>query len=61
MSALVRRSAKLTAVVALGVAVLAGCGKSHSNGSSTVSPGSGGSTTSPSSSSTTGSGGGYGY
>ena len=64
MSATARRTARGSVVLAMGVLVLAGCGKSHSNGSSTVSPGSGGASTpssAPTTPSTSGSGGGYGY
>jgi hypothetical protein len=65
MSTTFRRIARATVVLALGVVVMAGCGKSHSNGSSTVSPGSGGASTpastAPSTPASSGSGGGYGY
>lgn len=63
MSATARRTARGSVVLAMGVLVLAGCGKSHSNGSSTVSPGGGASTpiSAPTTPSTSASGGGYGY
>lgn len=70
MSAVVRRAAKATVVLALGAAVVSGCGKSSShNGPSTVTPGGAGSSapasSTPASSApsthSTPSGGGYGY
>lgn len=67
MSIVTNRAARVIVMAAIGASVVAGCGKSHSNGTSTVNPGSGNasSTTSPpstpASSPASTSGGGYGY